>query len=96
MRKELFDQWLKSVKQTVVAERTEMKSSRVAVVNKKNEVARVRARLGLSQSRFAALLGISADTLKHWEEGRRQPTGPARVLLKVAARHPRIVLEAAA
>lgn len=96
MRKELFDQWLRSVKQAVVTERAGMKPSRVMVVNKKNEVARLRARLGLSQSRFAALLGISADTLKNWEQGRRRPTGPAKVLLKVAARHPRIVLKAAA
>ena len=96
MRKELFDLWLESVKRTMVTERTGTKSSRAVVANKRNEVARVRARLGLSQSRFAALLGISADTLKHWEEGRRRPTGPAKVLLKLAARHPRIVLEAAA
>ena len=96
MRKELFDQWLASVKQTAATGRNGAKSSRVLVLNKKNKVARVRARLGLSPSRFAALLGISVETLRHWEEGRRQPTGAARVLLKVAARHPRIVLKAAA
>ena len=96
MRKELFDQWLASVKRGVATGRGNAKSSRVLTLNQKNEVARVRARLGLSQSRFAALLGISAGTLKHWEEGRRQPKGAARVLLKVAARHPKIVLKAAA
>lgn len=96
MRKELFDQWLESVKRAVATERGARKPARVSEVNKKTEVARVRARLGLSQSRFAALLGISPDTLKNWEQGRRQPTGPAKVLLKVAARHPKIVLEAAA
>jgi putative transcriptional regulator len=73
-----------------------LKPSRVFVVNKKNEVAAVRAKLGLPQGKFAALLGISAATLRNWEQGRRRPTGAARVLLKVAALHPKIVLEAAA
>ena len=96
MKKELFDELLESVKQAAAIERGERKPSRVYVVDPKNEVARVRTRLGLSQSKFAALLGISANTLKNWEQGRRQPTGAAKVLLRVAARHPKIVLEGAA
>ena len=96
MRKELFDELLESVKQAAAIERGQMKPSRVFAVNRKNEVARARSRLGLSQSKFAALLGISANTLKNWEQGRRQPTGAAKVLLKVAARHPKAVLEATA
>ena len=51
-----------------------------------------RTRLRLSQNKFAALLGISVKTLHNWEQGRRKPTGAARVLLRVAARHPEIVL----
>ena len=54
----------------------------------------VRQKLGLSQSRFAAMLGISVRTLHHWEQGTRKPSGAARVLLRVAAAHPEIVLEA--
>jgi DNA-binding transcriptional regulator YiaG len=54
---------------------------------------RVRGKLGLSQSKFAAILGISADTLQNWEQGRRTPTGPAKVLLRIAARHPEVLLE---
>jgi len=96
MRKELFEELLESVRQAKAIERGDAKPSRVFVVNQRLEVARVRAQLGLSQSKFAALLGISANTLKNWEQGRRQPTGAARVLIKVAARHPKIVLEAAA
>jgi putative transcriptional regulator len=46
--------------------------------------------------RIARALGISLDTLQNWEQGRRQPTGPAKVLLKVAAKHPEAVLEAVA
>jgi len=66
MRKKLFNELLESVQQAAAIERGKLKPSRVFVVNKKNEVARVRARLGLSQSRFASLLGISANTLKNW------------------------------
>ena len=55
-----------------------------------------RHRLGLSQARFARLLGISVRTLHHWEQGTRRPTGAARVLLRVAAQNPEAVLAAAA
>ncbi|PWU18084.1 MAG: transcriptional regulator [Verrucomicrobia bacterium] len=96
MRKELFDELLESVKQAVAIERGEMKPSRSFTVNRKNDVAAVRAKLGLSQNKFAALLGISPATLKNWEQGRRRPAGAAKVLLRVASRHPRLVLEAAA
>jgi putative transcriptional regulator len=96
MRKELFDELLESVKQAAAIERGELKPSRVFVVNKKNDVTSVRTKLGLSQNKFAALLGISSATLKNWEQGRRQPTGAAKVLLKIAQQHPKIVLKAAA
>ena len=59
-------------------------------------ISATRQRLGLSQSRFARLLGISVRTLHHWEQGTRTPSGAARVLLRVAALHPEAVLEAAA
>jgi putative transcriptional regulator len=58
-------------------------------------IAATRARLRLSQNKFAELLGISVKTLHNWEQGRRQPTGAARVLLRVASRHPEVVLEEA-
>ncbi len=58
-----------------------------------NNVAATRARLRLSQSKFAQLLGISIKTFHNWEQGRRKPVGAARVLLRVAARHPEMVLE---
>jgi putative transcriptional regulator len=59
-------------------------------------IAATRQKLGLSQSHFARLLGISVRTLHHWEQGTRRPSGAARVLLRVAAQHPEAVLEAAA
>jgi putative transcriptional regulator len=60
-----------------------------------NTVSATRSRLQLSQSKFAELLGISVKTLHNWEQGRRKPTGAARVLLRVASRHPEVVLEEA-
>jgi DNA-binding transcriptional regulator YiaG len=55
-----------------------------------------RRKLGLSQTEFARLMGISVRTLHNWEQGWRKPTGAARVLLRLAALNPRAVLKAAA
>ena len=95
MNKELFEELLESVKQAKAIEKGELKAARVVRVNAKADIVRVRGKLGLSQSKFAAILGISADTLQNWEQGRRSPTGPAKVLLKIAAKHPEILLEVA-
>ena len=59
-------------------------------------IASTRQKLGLSQLKFANLLGISVRTLHHWEQGTRTPTGAARVLLRIAAINPDLVLKAAA
>ncbi|MDR2892724.1 MAG: helix-turn-helix domain-containing protein [Deltaproteobacteria bacterium] len=52
-----------------------------------------RMQLEMSQQQFAAMLGISVRTLHDWEQGRREPSGAARTLLKIAARHPDVVRE---
>ena len=51
----------------------------------------IRMKVGLSQSAFAALLGVSPRTFQDWEQGRRTPNGPARSLLRVADRHPEVL-----
>ena len=56
----------------------------------------IRARLGMTQDQFAEALGISVKTLRNWEQGRRDPSGPAMRLLRIAEKHPEILLEAAA
>lgn len=58
-------------------------------------VASVRERVGLSQSRFAQLLGVSVRTLQEWEQGRRAPSGAARTLLLIAQKNPAALLEVA-
>lgn len=52
----------------------------------------IRKKLNLSQSAFAALLGVSLRTLQDWEQGRRQPRGPAQSLLRIAMQHPEVFL----
>ena len=59
------------------------------------DVATVRAKTGLSQARFAALLGVSVRTLQDWEQGRRAPSGAARTLLLVAHKNPTALLDVA-
>lgn len=58
------------------------------------EVSAIRRQLGLSQEQFASLMGVSVATLRNWEQGRREPHGPARSLLLIAAREPAVVLRA--
>ena len=80
---------LRSVKQ--------MRRGRAARVTKVElpAAAAARAKTGLSQQDFANLLGVSMRTLQDWEQGRREPTGAAKTLLKVATTHPKILLNLA-
>jgi putative transcriptional regulator len=57
------------------------------------DIVALRRFVDLSQARFAQALGISVHTLRNWEQGRRSPEGPALALLRIAARHPKIVRE---
>jgi putative transcriptional regulator len=59
------------------------------------DVRRIREAYNLSQAEFAALLGISVDTIQNWEQEHRTPAGPARVLLQVVAKHPKAVWDGA-
>ena len=58
-----------------------------------DDIVALRRFVGLTQKAFAAALGISVHTLRNWEQGRRKPKGPALALLRIAARHPKIVRE---
>lgn len=92
MKKELFDELLKSVRQGGAILRGRRRPSRVFEFAEP-DVKRIREQYGLTQDRFARLIGISVATLRNWEQGRRRPEGAARVLLRVAAKHPKAVLD---
>lgn len=68
------------------------RSHKVAV--KPADVQKARKRLGLSQNQFADAFGVSASTLRKWEQGQRAPTGAAKTLLKIIEREPKAVVRA--
>ena len=71
----------------------EMKAGQVRIVS--SPVIEARNKTGLSQSQFAALMGVSVRTLQGWEQGRKQPSGAARTLLAIASTNPKAVLAVA-
>lgn len=98
MRKDLFAELLASVQEMKAIQAGRVKPSRMTRASDLlgtdvPDVAALRARFRLSQSKFASLLGISVGTLQNWEQRRREPEGPARVLLRVAAAHPEVLLK---
>ena len=92
MKDELFQELLESVKQGAAIMKGEAQPSRTFEFPE-TEVHALREQFGLSQDKFANLVGISVGTLRNWEQGRRKPEGPARVLLRVAALHPEALLD---
>ncbi len=93
MKKELFDQLVESVKEAGHIRNGLTKPSRVFKYGPV-EVKRIRKRLCVSQSQFAMMIGVSKATLQNWEQGRREPEGPAKALLQVVDKKPQAVLEA--
>jgi len=65
-----------------------------SIAVKPEEIQIARKRLGLSQDQFAEAFGVSASTLRKWEQGQRAPTGAAKTLLKIIEREPQAVLRA--
>jgi putative transcriptional regulator len=95
MKKQDFDKLVRSVRQAGRIRRKEQAPSRVTQI-KAADVRAIRAELGQTQTEFALMIGVSTATLRNWEQGRRQPEGPARALLRVAARNPKAVATALA
>lgn len=95
MKRALFEELLESVREGGEILRGERAPARSFAVGEP-DVRKVRDEYGLSQPKFAALMGISVGTLRNWEQGRRQPEGSARMLLRIVARHPEAVLDTAA
>lgn len=93
MKKQLFDELVESIKEAGQIHRGETRPSREFVFDPQ-DVRAIRAKLHKSQSEFARMIGVSISTLQNWEQGRRQPHGPARALLVVASKAPDVVAKA--
>jgi putative transcriptional regulator len=93
MKEDDFSLLVASIKQAGEIRRGERKASRRRTVSVP-DIPKIRGGLGLSQTEFAMLIGVSPRTLQNWEQKRREPEGPAKALLMVAARNPEMVLEA--
>jgi putative transcriptional regulator len=65
-------------------------------IEPRSPILRARLKSGLTQAQFATLLGVSKRTLEQWEQGRREPSGAAKTLIRVAELHPEILREIAA
>lgn len=94
MKDDLFNELVESVKEVGAYLRGEEAPAGVSFVDEPDPRA-IRERLGMTQEEFAAALCISVKTLRNWEQGRREPSGPAMRLLQIADKHPEIILEAA-
>ena len=92
MKNELFNELLESVKQGGKILKGKKPPSREFDFSLP-DVKAIREKYGLSQTKFAQLLGISAATIRNWEQGRRKPEGAARILLFIADKHPEAVLD---
>lgn len=92
MNKETFEELLTSVREGANIFRGEKYPSRPFEVSRQ-DLKTMREQLNLSQRELAVLLGISIDTLQNWEQGRRKPRGAAKILIRVAEKHPEAILD---
>jgi putative transcriptional regulator len=92
MKEDMFNELLNSVKEAGSIRDGKKRAARVTQVEEP-DVSSIRTSYQMTQEEFATLLGISTGTLRNWEQGRRKPHGPAKVLLKVAEKSPKAILE---
>jgi putative transcriptional regulator len=95
MSSQLFDDLRKSIKEAGRIRRGKAKPSRVFTYDA-IDIRRLRESVDVSQSQFARMIGVSKSTLQNWEQGRRQPRGPAKALLRVFEKDPKAVARALA
>ena len=91
----LGDELIQSMAQALAhaqGKRSGVRTHKVSV--SPDEIQNARKQLGLSQDQFADAFGVSASTLRKWEQGQRSPTGAAKTLLKIIKREPRAVVRA--
>jgi putative transcriptional regulator len=93
MDNSLFDDLKQSLKEAASIRRSELTPSRVTEVHAPDAKS-IRAKVGLSQSEFAQLIGVKLATLKNWEQNRRTPSGAAAALLTIVEKEPDAALRA--
>jgi putative transcriptional regulator len=93
MNEQDFANLVESVKQAGQIKRGELEPGRTFEFNPP-DIKAIREKFQKSQREFAYMIGVSVATLQNWEQGRRKPEGPARALLRVAAKNPSAVMEA--
>jgi len=93
MKKELFAELVESIEEAGEIRKGVVKPSRVFRY-RPVDIKRIRNRLNVSQAQFSLMIGVSKSTLQNWEQGRRQPEGPAKALLRIVDKRPQAVLDA--
>ena len=93
MKKELFNELVESIEEAGNIRKGKAKASRTFKYSPV-DIKKIRSRLDVSQAQFALMIGVSKSTLQNWEQGRREPEGPAKALLRVVDMNPEAVLEA--
>ncbi len=91
MKNELFEELLGSVREAGQIRRGERRAERVTR-EEDLDVRKIRKNMGLTQKQFSVLMGIKIATLRNWEQKRRKPESSARLLLRIAAKHPDVVM----
>ena len=93
MKADAFSDLMESIKQAGKIKKGHIRPGRVFQFAPL-DIKKIRKHLDVSQTEFAEMIGVSVDTLQNWEQGRREPEGPAKALLKIAAVNPQAVLAA--
>ena len=93
MKKELFAELVESIEEAGKIRKGSIKPSRIFRY-RPVDIKRIRKRLHVSQAQFSLMIGVNKSTLQNWEQGRREPEGPAKALLRIVDKQPKAVLEA--
>ena len=84
---------LEGIREIKAFKRGEIQGLRTRELKQHAPPEEIRRRLKLSQAAFAGLMGVSVRTIQDWEQGRREPSGPAKSLLRIAEQHPEVFME---
>ena len=92
MKKEKFNELVASIEEAVAISKGEIEPAETVVIPSPKAI---REKLNLSQDEFAEFVGVRVATLRNWEQGRRRIPSTAKTLLRIAERHPDVILELA-